>query len=151
MDLTLPLRGVQFLLNIIAMGLIGHVVDFFSDSPSRVSFFLFTTIWTLFALVFLIAVPRFMPNMAKPLLLLPIEVVTVIFWFAAWVALAAWIADVDDLGCPNWCRVTRAAVVFGAFENLLWIVTAVLTALKAFRSGGAANKPAAGTGPSMSV
>ena len=42
-----------------------------------------------------------------------------IFWFAAFIALAVWVSGWSDLpgvSCGNLCRVVRAAVAFGAFE-----------------------------------
>lgn len=149
-DLTLPLRGLQLLFDIIAIGLIGYVVDAFADSPSRVSFFLFTSIFTLFALAFLVAIPRFVPKLANPIILLVVEAITMLFWFAAFIALAVWVSDIPDGFCNRICKTTKAAVAFGAFEWLLWTATTVLTALKAFRGGSTATKPTAG-GPTVSV
>lgn len=149
--LMLPLRGVQLLFDIIALGLIGYVVDISIYSHSRVGFFLFVAIWTLFALAVLVALPRFLPRAAHPIVLLAIEAVTMIFWFAAFIALAVWISDVQDVFCDNSCRVVRAAVAFGAFEWLLWTATTALTALGFFRSRGSTSKPAGGAGPTVSV
>lgn len=152
MDLILPLRAIQLLFNIIVLGLIGYVVEMYADSPSQVSFILFTSIWTFIALAYLTLAPLYLTKLAHGFALLAIEILTMLFWFAGFIALAVYTAD----HCPWWskrvCGTMKAAAAFAAFEWLLWTATTVLLALKVFRSGASSTtKPGAAAGPTVAV
>lgn len=151
MDLTLPLRAVQLVFNIIVLGLIGYVSDYYEDNPSQVSFVLFTSIWTFFALAYLTLAPLYLAKLAHGFALLAVEVLTMLFWFAGFIALAVFASD----HCPESsraCGTMKAAAAFAAFEWLLWTVTTVLVALKTFRSGASSTtKPGAAAGPTVAV
>ncbi|KAI9886063.1 MAG: hypothetical protein M1823_002136 [Watsoniomyces obsoletus] len=154
-DLTLPLRGLQALFAIIVLGLTGYVsseidrIVYWASTPSQVSFLIFLSIWTVIAVAVLIALPRFMPRAAHPFALLAIEAVTMIFWFAGFIAVAVFVSDI--IFClRNVCGCLKAAAAFGAFEWALWTATTILTGLR-LRSGATATKPVAGTGPTVTV
>jgi hypothetical protein len=100
------------------------VVDWWSDwwnrsSPSPINFLLFTSIWTLLVLLYLILVPwRFSGllerNKWAGMSIAILEGVTMIFWFAGFVALAVWLGRRTCVG--GVCSAAKAATVFAAFE-----------------------------------
>jgi hypothetical protein len=64
---------------------------------------------------YFIAAPLFFPVAAHHLAILALEAVTMIFWFAGFIALAAALGN----GCPTWynaCRTAAAGDAFSAFE-----------------------------------
>lgn len=78
---------------------------------------LFTTIWTIFpALTYLVLAPRFLPLSANNKIIhLAMDAITALFWFAGFIALAAWYGD-HDYCLGSFCGVVVATCVFGAFE-----------------------------------
>jgi hypothetical protein len=50
---------------------------------------LFTAIWTLLAVAYLVFAPTRFPRAAHKFAILGVEALTMLFWFAAWVAVAA--------------------------------------------------------------
>jgi Membrane-associating domain len=86
------------------------------SSPDRVDFLIFVGIWTaLLVIPFLTLTPRYFPKIAHPFAILAIEAVTMIFWFAGFIAHAVFLTSL--LHCNgNVCRSAQAATVFGAFE-----------------------------------
>jgi hypothetical protein len=154
-DLTLPLRVAQLIFNIIVLGCaarVAHVFDAlaFVDSPSQINFLIFVSIWTFLALAFLTLTPSFMPRLAHGFVLLAVDALTMLFWFAGFIALAVYISN-------HWLYYVsgtiKAACAFAAFEWLLWAITTVLLALKVFRGGANSTKQPASAagGPTVSV
>ncbi|KAL8921148.1 MAG: hypothetical protein Q9208_005901 [Pyrenodesmia sp. 3 TL-2023] len=122
--IPLVLRALQLLFAIILLGMTGWLVStttatYFGynvDSPSQISFMLFTSIWTIFpALTYLALAPRFLPPSANNKIIhLAMDAITALFWFAGFIALAAWYGSSDS--CGRFCNVVVATCVFGAFE-----------------------------------
>ncbi|KAI9752969.1 MAG: hypothetical protein M4579_005401 [Chaenotheca gracillima] len=141
-NFTLPIRIVQAIFNVIVLGLTAYVANWYNHprtsggSPSEVNFLIFTSIWTFFALAYLILSPWLMPKIAHPYGVLAAEAVTMIFWFAGFIALAVYISDFLYLCAGNVCSSIKAACVFGAFEWLLWSASTVLAAMQVYRSRG---------------
>ncbi|KAJ9641827.1 hypothetical protein H2199_005040 [Coniosporium tulheliwenetii] len=71
-NFTLPLRILQALFALIV-------------------FLLFTSIWTLLALIYLIVAPARFPQYAHKFGILGVEAVTMLFWFAGFIAAAVWV------------------------------------------------------------
>ncbi|TVY32621.1 hypothetical protein LSUB1_G008375 [Lachnellula subtilissima] len=157
----LPVRIVQGVFTIIILGLTAYVVNSWSTptnwytyphSPSQANFLLFCSIWTIPILAYLILAPTRFPAAAHKYGILAAEAVTMIFWFAGFVALASLLGDV---GCARYwsvCRASEAAVVFGAFEWLLFTGTTILAALHVSRSrkmGNTAHDPAVEVQPAV--
>ena len=80
-------------------------------------------------LLYLALAPRFMPKIAHPLAILGLDALTMLFWFAGFIALAVFHHDLEiDIEFDGWfatrgcsdlfdiCPTVEAAVVFGAFE-----------------------------------
>ena len=95
-------------------------------SPSQVNFLLFDAVWTLLALAYLIIVPwRFSETMAHhKFAILGVEAVTMLFWFAGFIALAVFLSDRTCLG-----RVCSAAKAGAAMGGLEWWVAAVFMSM----------------------
>lgn len=81
---------------------------------------LFNGVWTAFiATPYLAFAPIYFPNFAQRIIVLAIDAITMIFWFAGFIALAT------DLPPARYCHGSlcsslQAATVFGA---LTWYVT----------------------------
>ena len=134
------LRGVQILFSIIVLGLTAYrtscpalilhasanhvaVVDaYVSWVPGSVAFMLFSSIWTLLAVAYLVLAPARFPAAAHKYAIAGVEFVTMIFWFAAFVAVASLWGDSWWVGHGTFWSCGVAAIVFGAF---LWYVSHV--------------------------
>ncbi|KAI4158861.1 MAG: hypothetical protein LQ342_007038 [Letrouitia transgressa] len=148
-DLSLPLRAVQFLFAVITLGLTGYVNSYFTDhdwayddAPSQVNFLIFSSVWTMLVTPYLALAPRFFPKITHKFVTLGVDAVTCIFWFAGFIALAAYRGDLG-LCTGRVCDCLNAGAVFGAFEWVLFTATTVLAALHVWRTRGTGqSKPA---------
>ncbi|EME47201.1 hypothetical protein DOTSEDRAFT_50652 [Dothistroma septosporum NZE10] len=128
---VLGLRITQASFAIIVLGLAAYVVNWWSgywhaSSPDSMNFLVFCAVWTILALLYLIMVPwRFSETGAHhPIIFTTVEALTMIFWFAGFIAAAVFLSDRVCFGSV--CSAAKAATVFGAF---LWILFAFTTAL----------------------
>lgn len=86
----------------------------------------FVAVWTILVLIYLGLAPRFFSSIAHVHAILALDALTMLFWFAGFIALAVWYHDFVNAanfelfaGCAalgDYCGVLEAAVVFGAFE-----------------------------------
>ncbi|KAF2277369.1 uncharacterized protein EI97DRAFT_432249 [Westerdykella ornata] len=126
----LPLRAVQAVLSIIVLGLTAYVIDsWWYGSPDSVDFMLFCSIWTLLAVGYLIFAPTRAPHLAHKYAITAVEAVTMIFWFAAWVAVAALWGDIRCGSAGGPCGAGTAAIVFSALIWLTFVATTVFAGL----------------------
>lgn len=90
--------------------------NWYASSLSQVNFLVFTSVWTLLALVYLVVVPwRFSDTVAHhKFAILAAEAVTMLFWFAGFIALAVFLTDRVCYGIV--CGAVIAGNVFAAFE-----------------------------------
>jgi len=130
---TLPLRAAQCLLTIIILGLMAYVVSDWEYSPAEDNFLLFCSVWTILALAYLTIAPVKFETAAHKFGILAAEFLTMIFWFAGFIALAVLLTDIR---CHYWgpCRAAKAAVVFAAFEWLLFSATMIMAGLHVWRT-----------------
>jgi len=142
LNIVLVLRAAQALLALIVLGLSGYVVNWFrkhtfsEESPDEVNFLLFDGIWTLFlAVPYLVLSPIYFPAAAHKYALIAVDAVTMIFWFAGFIALAAELPS-PKLCTGHVCDSMQAVTVFGAFEWLLFVATTVLVVLPIVRNRG---------------
>ncbi|KAL8679979.1 MAG: hypothetical protein Q9186_003795 [Xanthomendoza sp. 1 TL-2023] len=145
----LVLRGLQTLFAIISLGLNAYLCSnnaFYRSSPSQINFLLFTSIWTLFpALPFLAFGTRFLPaNANSKIAHVAMDAVTMLFWFAGFIALAVWYNDLPFC-YGKVCNVIVASIVFGAFEWILFSISTAFSALDWWRTRG--NSSAVKTAP----
>ncbi|KAH8691117.1 membrane-associating domain-containing protein [Talaromyces proteolyticus] len=135
---VLPVRIVQAVFAIIILGLTAYVVNvelsWYWYSSGTVNFDLFNSIWTLvIALPYLSLVPVFFSNLSHVYAVLAVEIVTMIFWFAGFIALGALLPP--PRACHSGpCSSLQAATVFASFEWVLFAVTTAFTVRLALQS-----------------
>ena len=83
-------------------------------SPTQVNFLLFTSVWSLLALLYLVLAPWRFPAAAHKFGILGAEAITMLFWFAGFIALAVFLSDRVCYG--NVCNAAKAATAIAAFE-----------------------------------
>ncbi|KAM4055912.1 membrane-associating domain-containing protein [Hirsutella rhossiliensis] len=136
------LHGVLAFFIVIELGLTGYMVsvtdDDWSRTPSRFSFMLFNSIWSILVLAYIALTPRFLERFYHGLVALGLLAVTTLFWFAGSIALAVWIG-VGRCRGNHFCQSIQAAVAFGFFIWALFTALAVLAGLGAFRGGARAD------------
>ncbi|PMD15512.1 hypothetical protein NA56DRAFT_634713 [Hyaloscypha hepaticicola] len=139
----LPIRAIQGLFAVIVLGLLAYSSSDWAWwwSPSQINFLIFTSVWTILALVYLIIAPARYPTAAHKFGILAAEVLTMLFWFAGFIALAVLLTDVGCSagGAGHWwgpCRAAIAGDVFAAFEWLLFSATTLMAALHCWRTRG---------------
>lgn len=78
----------------------------------------FVSVWTLLVLPYLALAPTYLERFANKFAILALDALTMLFWFAAFVALAVYRDNHGGGSCDGFrvCRTETAAVVFGAFE-----------------------------------
>ncbi|OOF94432.1 hypothetical protein ASPCADRAFT_208938 [Aspergillus carbonarius ITEM 5010] len=128
-----PVRVIQAIFAIIVLGLTAYYISWFTFSDT-VNFMLFNGIWTAFiATPYLALAPVFFPQLAHRLVIPAVEVITMIFWFAGFIALGVYLPAAEYCHWSR-CRALQAATVFGAFEWVLFLATSVVAVLDASRS-----------------
>jgi len=136
--LILPIRAVQAVFSIIVLGTLAYAADRFWDSPSEINFLIFVSVWTLLALAYLIVAPMKFQQFAHKWAILGVEAVTMIFWFAGFIALADLLGDArcgSRAGRRSGvCRSSIAGCVFAAFEWILFAITTAVSGLHAWRN-----------------
>lgn len=123
------LRIVQGLLALIVLGVDAYVVDFYRSNgfraPSQAGFVVFVCVWSFLALLYLGLAPTYAPNLHNKWAVLGVEGLSVVFWFAGFVAIAAWLGD-QQVCYGTVCGCARATAVFGAFSWIAWTISFIL-------------------------
>lgn len=85
-------------------------------APTQVNFLLFCAVWSVLVLLYLAIVPWRFANTAAhhKFAVLGMESLTMLFWFAGFIALAVFLSDRVCFG--HVCSAAKAAAAFGAFE-----------------------------------
>ena len=83
-------------------------------SPHQINFLVFASVWTLLALIYLILAPMRFPAAAHKFGILAAESLTMLFWFAGFIALACFLSGRVCFG--HVCNAAKAATAFAAFE-----------------------------------
>ncbi|KAI9741352.1 MAG: hypothetical protein M1834_003069 [Cirrosporium novae-zelandiae] len=141
---VLIIRAIQAVFAIIILGLMAYVANVFSHTytyyddgfygtvnsspPSRVNFMLFNACWTILALVFLVFIPYIAAEAAHKYAILAVDAVTMIFWFAGWIALADLAGGLGGCGATV-CNAIDAGAAFGAFIWVAFVATTITSAL----------------------
>lgn len=109
-------------------------------SPAEVNFMVFSPVWSLLALVALVLVPtKFSSPASSPPVnfgLLGLEVLTMLYWFGGFIALAVFLRDRICFGAV--CEVAKAGTALSAVNWLVWAGSAVLSAVVVGRREGVA-------------
>jgi len=85
-------------------------------SPSQVNFLIFTSVWTILAVAYLAIAPGRFPTVAHKFGILAAELLTMLFWFAGFIALAVLLTDIGCGSRKGVCAASVAGDVFAAFE-----------------------------------
>ncbi|KAK6065424.1 hypothetical protein SCUP234_11238 [Seiridium cupressi] len=117
-----------------------------SSSPSSVNFMIFNSVWSLLVIAYVGITPIYMTSIFHKLAALVLNVITAIFWFAGSIALAVYVGGPWKCGANTVCGSLEAAIAFGFFLWVLFMVLTIVDALEALRSRGH-NAPATGTKP----
>ncbi|KAG9970888.1 hypothetical protein KCU78_g23703, partial [Aureobasidium melanogenum] len=126
MNFILPIRIAQVLIALIVLGTSAYVTSsFHNGSPSSINFLVFSSVWTLLALIYLSLTSWKLERFAHPWIICGVESLTMIFWFAGFIAAAVYLSDLITCAGKA-CSSAKAATVFAAFE---WVLFAVTTAL----------------------
>ena len=112
----------------------GNFYDYYGV-PDAWGFLMFCAAWTVLIVIFhLIARISFVDHPLIGYIRVAVEAVAVLSWFAGFIAVAVQISTDTCSAGKNSCGSLKAATVFGAFEWLLFMVTAALTVMLVFNS-----------------
>jgi len=126
-------------LAVIVLGLAGYVAHWYdaetlTASPSQINFLIFVPIFTLVVILYLELTPRYTPRASHPYAHFALEVVTTLFYFAGFIALAVFLAKL--LFCRgSVCAAARADAVFAAFSFVVWLLTTTILGMQIFKGG----------------
>ncbi|KAF2097112.1 hypothetical protein NA57DRAFT_77367 [Rhizodiscina lignyota] len=141
---TLPLRATQAVFTVIVLGLTAYVSNWWNGywhdmSPDEINFLLFCSVWTILSLAYLIVVPWRFSNSAvgHKYGILAAEALTMLFWFAGFVALAVFLSNRVCFGTV--CNIAKAATVFASLEWLVFAITTGMATLHVVRTRGTNN------------
>jgi hypothetical protein len=105
-----------------------------------VNFLVFSPVWSLLALAALVVVPMKMASLAAstPVKfgLFALEILTMLYWLGGFIALAVFLRDRICFGAV--CDVAKAGTVLSAVNWLVWMGSAVLSAVVIFKREPAA-------------
>ncbi|KAI4740788.1 hypothetical protein E4T50_08758 [Aureobasidium sp. EXF-12298] len=138
MNFILPIRIVQVILALLVLGTSAYVSSVYSHSETN--FLVFTSIWTLLALIYLSLTSWKLERFAHPWIVCGVESLTMLFWFAGFIADAVFIAHLNTCA-GRACSAAKAATVFAAFEWVLFAVTTALAAMAVLGRGRATKGP----------
>ena len=112
----------------------GNFYDYYGV-PDAWGFLMFCAGWTVLIVIFhFIAIIIFADRALIGYIRIAVESVAVLSWLAGFIAVAVQISTDTCSAGKSSCGSLKAATVFGAFEWLLFIVTAALTVMLVFNS-----------------
>lgn len=115
-------HAVTAVFTVIELGLTAYLVSPLWWTPSILSFMVFNSVWTLLLLAYLFLTPLYYARFFHGVVALALEWITMIFWFAGSIALAAYWGSPRCDG-NTYCGSTEAAIAFGFF---IWALFAFL-------------------------
>ncbi|KAI4862692.1 membrane-associating domain-containing protein [Hypoxylon rubiginosum] len=110
--------------------------DYDDNSPSRVNFMIFNSVWSLLTLLYVGVVPLYMTSLFHRTAALALNAVTTVFWFAGAIALAVFVGGPYECNGDTYCGSAETAVAFGFFLWALFCFLTVIDALDSLRSRG---------------
>ncbi|KAH0361535.1 hypothetical protein KCU65_g8678, partial [Aureobasidium melanogenum] len=141
MNFILPIRIAQVIIAIIVLGTSAYVTSaFHNGSPSSINFLVFSSVWTLLALIYLSLTSWKLERFAHPWIICGVESLTMLFWFAGFIAAAVYLSDLITCAGKA-CSSAKAATVFAAFEWVLFAVTTALAVMAVLGRGRATKGP----------
>ncbi|KAK0750356.1 membrane-associating domain-containing protein [Schizothecium vesticola] len=134
------------LLLTLELGLVSYITSATHPTPSSVAFLLFTVLFSLLTLLYLTLVPLYFSRWHHPLASLGAAALSMIFWFAGSIALAA--STTPYCGGSSVCGSANAAAAFGFVVWVLWVVVVVVLGRDVLEGRrGAAGGAGVGGGP----
>lgn len=88
-------------------------------SHSEINFLVFSSIWTILALIYLSLTSWKLERFAHPWIICGVESLTMLFWFAGFIAAAVFVGHLNACGGKA-CSSAKAATVFAAFDCKIW-------------------------------
>jgi len=140
--LLLPLRILQIVLSLVVLGTAGYVVNWYSSdtsdtsiaSPNQINFLIFVPVWSFITIAYLEITPIYAKRASHPYAHFALEIVTTIFYFAGFIALAVFLSKL--LYCRgSVCASARAAAIFSSLSCATWILTTILLGVEIFKGG----------------
>jgi len=137
--MVLPLRALQLFVSLVILGLSGYVanwynIDTLQASPSQVNFLIFVPVFSIISIVYMEGAPKFFPRIVSPYVVMAVEVLNVLFYFAGAIALGVFLNSL--LFCRGTvCGAARADTGLSVVQWLMFTVTAVVNGLDAFKGG----------------
>ncbi|USP81241.1 uncharacterized protein yc1106_08515 [Curvularia clavata] len=143
--LNLALRALQVIFAIIIMGTDGYAINVYRGHTSFVDtpwggyegyfgvpnawgFLIFCAGWTVLVVIFYyVAEKALTRHLWVGYIRIAVEAIALLSWFAGWIAVAVNIGTGACADSYVSCGALKAATVFGAFEWLLFMVTAFFT------------------------
>lgn len=85
------------------------------STPPSISFFLFSSIFSVFSILYLVFAPRFAPKATHPKISLSVEAINCIFYFAGFIAVAVCLGDLAFC-TGSVCMAGRGTAVLAAAQ-----------------------------------
>lgn len=145
----LVLRVIQIVLSVVVLALCSATIDnntfirggfIYRVSSGSDRFGIFVSVWSLFAIVYLLFSPLYTPVIAYSLAFLFVETLSWIFWLSAWAALMATWADYYYCDRYSGCKTGRAAAAIALVNWIVWSISlfyVIKSAIPYFRHNGA--------------
>ncbi|KAL7962420.1 hypothetical protein V8C34DRAFT_270270 [Trichoderma compactum] len=130
--LILCFRAFQALAAAASIALAAYVVNWHLrgphlSTPPSISFILFSPIFSVFSILYLVVTPRLAPKATHPMVSLSIEAINCIFYFAGFIAVAVCLGDLAF--CTGAvCMAGRGTAVLAAAQFSLWMGSAIIAA-----------------------
>ncbi|KAF1979103.1 hypothetical protein BU23DRAFT_147990 [Bimuria novae-zelandiae CBS 107.79] len=138
--ILLGARGIQAVLAVVVLGLMAYVASWWGShwramAPVEVNFLIFSPVWTILALVPLVVVPLKLTSLATSTIgkfgLLVLEVLTMLYWFGGFIALALFLRDRICFGAV--CDMAKAGTALSAVSWLVWAGSVVISVVMIMR------------------
>ncbi|MCJ1477344.1 hypothetical protein MMC13_006015 [Lambiella insularis] len=147
-----PMRAAHFVFSVIIIGLTGYVAHWYIvragiASPSQLNILVFSALWTLLTVPYLTIGPVYFPRITHKYAILAVDALTMIFWFAGFLALAVFISALS-LCTGSVCYSARAAT---AFASLNWAISVATTSLAAMHVWRTRHSASARSVPNMQM
>ncbi|KAL2018740.1 hypothetical protein VTK56DRAFT_446 [Thermocarpiscus australiensis] len=127
--------AVTAVFDIIELGLTAYIVSPYWSTPSSMAFMLFNSIWTLLVLAYIGVTTFYFSQFYHRLGALALRWITMIFWFAGSIALAAYWGS-PACGGNTYCGSVEAAIAFGFFLWALFGFLVLVDTLDFLRARG---------------
>jgi len=137
--LLLPLRILQIVLSLVVLGTAGYVANWYNSDtltapPNQINFLIFVPVWSFITIAYLEITPIYAKRASHPYAHFALEIVTTIFYFAGFIALAVFLSKL--LYCRgSVCASARAAAIFSSLSCATWILTTILLGVEIFKGG----------------